>query len=177
MEIREKCRFDYHSIKALTHLWIFKKAEPKKRMILWTIVDIVLVSIILLEIILFDVDIALFVLFGAAVIIYLLECYWYFLLPKIKYNSLAKMKDTENEYVFRDEKLDVFHKSEEYNGESEIKYSFIVKVMETSKYFFIYPTNSQVFIVDKSTIVGGAAEDIRNKLSSFVGNKYIICKY
>ena len=49
--------------------------------------------------------------------------------------------------------------------------------METSKYFFIYPTNSQVFIVDKSTIVGGAAEDIRNKLSSFVGNKYIICKY
>ena len=49
MEIRAKGRFDYNSIKALTHLWMFKKADPKKRMIFWTITYIVLLSIILLD--------------------------------------------------------------------------------------------------------------------------------
>ena len=33
------------------------------------------------------------------------------------------------------------------------------------------------FIVDKNTIEGGTVEEIRNKLSAFVTNKYIVCKY
>jgi hypothetical protein len=41
----------------------------------------------------------------------------------------------------------------------------------------IYQTNNQVFIVDKSTVEGGTAEEIRNKLCTFVKDKYIICKY
>lgn len=32
-------------------------------------------------------------------------------------------------------------------------------------------------VVDKSTIEVGSADDIRNKLSSFVKDKYFICKY
>lgn len=177
MEIRAKSRFDYDSVKALTHLWMFKRADPKKRMVFWTIADLVLLAVILLEIILFGSDIVLFVLMGAVAAMYLLECYMYFLLPKIKYNSLAKMKDVENEYVFREEKIDAYTKSEAYSGQAEIKYALLVKVMETSKYLFLYQNNTQVFIVDKSTIVGGTAEEIRNKLSSVTGNRYIICKY
>ena len=38
-------------------------------------------------------------------------------------------------------------------------------------------TNIQVFVVDKSTIEGGTVEEIRNKLSAFVKDKYILCKY
>ena len=101
----------------------------------------------------------------------------YFGLPNIRYKSLAKMKDAENEYIFCDNSLKTFTKSETYNGEAEIEYSIFVKVYETSDYFFLYQNNNQVFLVDKSTIEGGRIDDIRNKLSSFVKDKYIVCKY
>lgn len=87
------------------------------------------------------------------------------------------MKDAENEYIFCDNSLKTFTKSETYNGEAEIEYSIFVKVYETSDYFFLYQNNNQVFLVDKSTIEGGRIDDIRNKLSSFVKDKYIVCKY
>lgn len=87
------------------------------------------------------------------------------------------MQNVENEYMFSDNVLKVFSKSQEYNGEAQIEYSFFVKVYETTKYLFLYETNNQVFVVDKSTIEGGTVEDIRNKLSTFVKDKYITCKY
>ena len=87
------------------------------------------------------------------------------------------MKDIENNYLFNDNVLKVSSKSEEYSGEAEIEYSLFTKVYETSAYFFLFQTNNQAFIIDKSTIEGGSADDIRNKLTSFVKDKYFICKY
>ena len=49
--------------------------------------------------------------------------------------------------------------------------------IKISDYFFLYQTNNQAFLVDKSTVEGGSVDDIRNKLSSFVKDKYYICKY
>ena len=87
------------------------------------------------------------------------------------------MRDAENIYLFGDDILKVFTKSEEYNGEAEMEYSLFAKVYETSDYFFLYQANNQAFLVDKSTVEGGSVDDIRNKLSSFVKDKYYICKY
>ena len=176
MEIKAKCKFDFESTRALTHLSLFKKANPKKRFLTWTIISAILAVIIILEMIIFS-DAMLIELLCVAIILFLLECYLYFLLPKIRYKALAKMKDAENEYVFCDNVLKTFTKHQEYNGEAEIEYSLFVKIYETTKYLFLYQTNNQVFIVDKSTIEGGIIEEIRNKLSSFVKDKYIICKY
>ena len=176
MEIKAKCKCDFESIRALTHLSLFKKANPKKRFLTWSIISGILAVIIILEMIIFS-DAILIELLCAAVILFLLECYLYFLLPKIRYNALAKMKDTENEYVFCDDVLKTFTKSQEYNGEAEIEYSLFVKVYETTRYLFLYQTNNHVFIVDKSTIEGGTVEEIRNKLSAFVKDRYILCKY
>ena len=113
-------------------------------------------------------DAMLIELLCVAIILFLLECYLYFLLPKIRYKALAKMKDAENEYIFCDNVLKTFTKSQEYNGEAEIEYSLFVKVYETTKYLFLYQTNNQVFIVDKNTVEGGTIEEIRNELK----NKY-----
>ena len=176
LEIKAKCKFDFESIRALTHLSLFKKANPKKRFLTWSIISGILAVIIILEMIIFS-DAMLIELLCVAVILFLLECYLYFLLPKIRYKALAKMKDAENEYIFCDNVLKTFTKSQEYNGEAEIEYSLFVKVYETSRYLFLYQTNNQVFIVDKNTIEGGTVEEIRNKLSAFVKNKYIVCKY
>ena len=176
MEIKAKCKFDFQSIRALTHLSLFKKANPKKRFLTWSIISGILAVIIILEMIIFS-DAMLIELLCVAVILFLLECYLYFLLPKIRYKALAKMKDAENEYIFCDNVLKAFTKSQEYNGEAEIEYSLFVKVYETSRYLFLYQTNNQVFIVDKFSVENGTVEDIRNKLSAFVKDKYIICKY
>ena len=176
MEIKAKCKFDFESIRALTHLSLFKKANPKKSFLTWSIISGILAVIIILEMIIFS-DAMLIVLLCVEVILFLLKCYLYFLLPKIRYKALAKMKETENQYIFCDDVLRTFSKNQEYNGEAAIEYSLFVKVYETSKYFFMFQTNNHVFIVDKSTIEGGTVEEIRNKLSTFVKDKYIICKY
>ena len=176
MEIKAKCKFDFDSIRALTHLSLFKKANPKKRFLTWSIISAILAVVIIFEIIVFS-DAMLIELLCVAGVLFLLECYLYFLLPKIRYKALAKMKDAENEYIFCDNVLKTFTKSQEYNGEAEIEYSLFEKVYETTNYLFLYQTNNQVFIVDKSTIEGGTVEEIRNKLSAFVKNKYIVCKY
>lgn len=177
MEIKAKCKFDFDSIRALTHLTMFKKANPKKRLIFWSVAFAILFVVIILEIIAFGMDLILLVLLGVEMLWLMMMCFWYFIIPKIQYKSLAKMKETENEYVFCDDVLRTFTKSQEYNGEAEIEYSLFVKVYETSRHLFLYQTNNQVFIIDKNTIEGGTAEDIRNKLSSFVKDKYVICKY
>lgn len=183
MEIRAKCKFDFESIRALTYLSLFKKANPKKSFLTFSIISGVLAVIIILEMIIFsdamltELLCVAVILLLVAVILLLLECYLYFLLPKIRYKALAKMKDAENEYIFCDNVLKIFTKSREYNGEAEIEYSLFVKVYETSKHLFLYQTNNQVFIVDKDTIESGMFEEIRNKLSAFLKDKYILCKY
>ena len=87
------------------------------------------------------------------------------------------MQNVENQYIFCDNVLKTFTKSQEYNGQAEIEYSLFVKVYETSRHLFLYQTNNQVFIVDKNTIEGGTAQDIRSKLTTYVKDKYIICKF
>ena len=177
MEIKAKCKYDFDSVKALTHLTMFKKADPKKRLIFWSSAYLILSIIIILEIVAFSMDTILLILLGVNILFLFLIFFWYFIIPRIQYKSLAKMQNVENEYMFSDNVLKVFSKSQEYNGEAQIEYSFFVKVYETTKYLFLYETNNQVFVVDKSTIEGGTVEEIRNKLSAFVKDKYILCKY
>ena len=177
MEIKAKCKYDLDSVKALTHLTMYKKADPRKRLIFWSAAFAILFIIIILEIIAFGFDTTFAVLLGVEIFGLLLIYFWYFIIPKIQYKSLAKMQNVENQYIFCDNVLKAFTKSQEYNGEAEIEYSLFVKVYETSKYLFLYQTNNQVFIVDRSTIEGGTVEEIRNKLFAFVKDKYILCKY
>ncbi len=177
MEIKAKCKFDFDSIRASTHLTMFKKANPKKRLVFWSVAFSILFVVIILENIAFGMDSILLVLLGVEILWFMLMCFWYFIIPKIQYKALAKMKDAENVYIFCDNVLKTFTKSQEYNGEAEIEYSLFVKVYETSRRLFLHQTNNQVFIVDKNTIEGGTVEEIRNKLSAFVKDKYILCKY
>ena len=177
MEIKAKCKFDLETVKALTYLTMFKKGSPQKRMTALNVLFSVLLAIVILEIILFGIDINLVLVAISGIIILLWNAYMWFFYPKVRYKALAKMKNTQNEYKFTDERIFVTTTGEEYNGEAQIEYSLFVKVYETSRYLFLYQTNNQVFIVDKNTIEGGTVEEIRNKLSAFAPNKYIVCKY
>ena len=93
---------------------------------------------------------------------------------QVSYSDIADAVQNNTKF---DDVLKTFTKSQEYNGEAAIEYSLFVKVYETSKYFFLFSTHNNVYPVDKSTIEGGSAEDIRAKLSPLLGKKYILCKY
>lgn len=177
MEIKAKCKYDLDSVKALTHLTMFKKANPKKRMVFWTIIYAIVLASITLELIYFGMDSTLYVPLCVGILGIALIYFWYFFTPKIQYNALAKLKDVENEYIFCDNIFKAVTKSKEYTGEAEIEYSLFVRVYETSKYIFMYKTNNQAFLVDKSTITDGTIEEIKNKLQSYLKDKYVICKY
>lgn len=177
MEIKAKCKHDLDSIKALVRLTMFKKEDPKKRMIMWSVIYGILYAVLIFEMIAFGVDKFLIFTLSVCVLFRILMWFWYLFFPRIQYKSLSKMKDAENQYVFYDDSLKVSTITEEYDGESEIKYSLFTRVFETSVYLFLCQTNNSILIVKKSTVENGTVEEIRSKLLYYMKDKYIICKY
>ncbi len=177
MEIKAECTYDYDTCKAIAHAYIYKKQKPVKALIstyifclLFALADIYVIGSD-------DSVLANYIILILLVFVFVFETVNYFLVPRIQYKSLSKMKDLGNDYVFRDEDFTAETASEEYSGDSVIRYSFLYKVMETEKYFFLFQNKRQIFAVDKSTLEGGTAEDIRKKLQPVLGKRYIICKY
>ena len=110
-------------------------------------------------------------------LIILLMVYMYFIFPYIQYRSLSKLKDAVNTYTFFDDNFKVVGKTPGNFGESEIAYTMVERVIESTKYFFIFHTKNQAFVVEKSTFSGGTPEELRDKLSVLLGKKYYINKY
>ena len=173
MEIRAKSKYDFETVKALSHLLFYKKNNPKKSLIS----TVALFSIIIVEIIVFKAYLLLVIALVLNAIFILCNFLIYYIFPKYQYKLLGKMQGVVNEYIFGDSKLKVYSKGEQYNAETEVEYSLFVNVYETSKYFFLYQTQNQVYVIDKSTIEGGSAEYIKSKFAPFLRDKYIVCKY
>ena len=182
MEIKASSKYDRETITALTHLGIYGKRNPKKSLLFWTIsFGILLIALSVETAVIASLGIDLLteliclIAINAAYI--LIRFYLHFLVPKIRYKALEKLQNAENVFVFSDDGVTSATQSSAYSDESRISYSTFVKVYEASKYFFLFHTQNQTFVVDKSTIEGGSAEDIRAKLSPLLGKKYMICKY
>ena len=160
----------------MTRLWFAGKGNPKTIFVASLAGVSILAVICLLEILLFsNNDFA--ILFTVLLLLGFLDIYFYYILPRIKYNAMSKLQNAETEFVFYDNSMKVFTTGAGLAGQSEIQYSLIVKAYETSKYIFIFQTKSSVFVVDKSTVTDGTPEDIRNRLHAFLGANYYICKY
>jgi len=138
---------------------------------------------IALEIILaINIIISLFgLVFGGSDIIslvmfILLEIFWiafHLYFPRLSYKKTSIAKDASDNYVFYDDKLLVKSESKGVSSEGSVEYKVIKKVYETGEMFYVYISQQQAFIVEKATIAGGTADDIRNLLIKSVGqNKY-----
>jgi hypothetical protein len=66
--------------------------------------------------------------------------------------------------------------SAKYNGEAELKYEHLYKVIDDSQYFFIFQTKVQVFLVQKDTINQEECGLLQEKFKEQFGKKYIVCK-
>ena len=155
MEIKAKVSHNFEASKALAHITVYKKRDPKKRFIFLTVFRSILLFIVVCELFLLSYVESFYgtefnfkgylIIFVALELFFIATGIWsYCFFPKVQYNSLGKMKDIVDEYLFSDESLTDTVISEEYNEKTEIRYTMILHVYETSRYFFIANCNSNL---------------------------------
>lgn len=174
MEIKASVTFDREVCKAFTDVHFYKKQNPKKIKALKFISAVVTTAIAVAAMICLDVENPTFFVIcsSACWVIVAMD----FVVLKRGQKTLSYLNGTRQEYVFTDDEITATMSGAELSGTSRLKYSAVFKVMETSKYFFIYQASNSAYIIDKSTLSGGTAEELRAKFSP-LGQKYIVCKY
>lgn len=183
MEIKASCAYDSKAVKALVHLGIYKKSNPKTRFILSIVFLLITITLAILNLIFPETPLnsvsstSIWILLIGATIFTALSFHLYFGLPKIQYKNLHKLGNLENTYTFTENDFSCVSSHTDYNGSATLKYSVIFKIVETSKYMFIFRDKAQAFVIDKSTFKNGTPEDIRRLLKNYLGDKYIICNY
>lgn len=175
MEITAKGKLNFESIRALNHITMFRGKNPKKWLFLSLGIDVFFIMVALGSILWFGSNLYLYM--GLLVLLGLLSCFLYFLVPRIQYKALGNMREAENTFLFYDTSVRIFSTGQSYQGEAEALYTLFVRVYETSRYFVLVQANNAAFLVDKTTIVNGTAEDIRARLVTAAGNKYKLCSY
>lgn len=176
MEIKASSIYDLKTTKALIRLNMFKKNDPKKQILIYGIIVLVLFVFLIIGLIATGDSsyVGLIFLLALSSSVY---SYMYFLFPKTSYKATKKLADVKNSFIFKDDEILLSSNTAEYTGNAAIKYTMLYKVMETSEYLFIYQNKVQVYIVDKSTIENGSVNDLRQVLSNVLKKKYIVCKY
>ena len=177
MEIKASSIHNFNTIRDFLHMGMFKKNNPKHGIILVSILYSFVILCILFSLFAFGYDLRFVILLVVSILMLVFFYTLYFIAPIVNYNSLAKMKDCKNIYIFGDEFIKSSTESPHYTDNEEIKYSLFFKAYETSKYIYLYRTKVQVYIVEKATIEGGTIEELRAKLVSYLEENYITCNY
>ena len=177
MNIQALGTLDFEAVRALTLISFYKHRTPKKRMLWSCILFGLLIALIIVEMFLFGFNSTLLILLCLTLLMLGLRFFLYFVLPKKQYEAMGNMQNAVNHYVFDDETITVKTVTDQYNGEAIINYSALVKAYETQKYIFFYQIDNSAYVVDKSSVSGGSADELKAKLVSFIGDKYCICKY
>ena len=142
MEIRAKSKYNFDSVKALAHLTIFKKANPKKRMIFWTVVFAILLGIIILEMVVFGIlDLIflqqnglLFLTISLLLFCYVLFAYKRYIKMLIKRDIEMHGKPIEVSVAVSDECI---KQTQSTGSEFTLKYIDVKKVVKTKKYIYL----------------------------------------
>ena len=176
MEIQAECKFDLPAVTALTRLQWAGRIDPRKVLAIHLCISI---GVVLFSgyFMLTDPQPSGITLFIAALALAPLDCVFYFLLPRGQFKALGKQQNGENTYIFGENSIKITSQSQGSTGSSEMEYSVFVKICETSRYFFLFLNKGQAFIVDKTTVRGGTAREIRKRLTARANCKYVICRY
>jgi hypothetical protein len=97
-----------------------------------------------------------------------------FALPGMIYSkNISSLAKKTQHYVFENDYFTVRAGGNEEEGFSKIKYSSLSKVHETKNYFYIYISNLQAYVLDKSQITNASPEELSRLLqSSLEKNRY-----
>lgn len=174
MEIKATGKLTLDAIGTLLHATMFRGKSPKREIVKISAVIALFLAFSLVWLLLFENAEFFAYMLAVAVMIIFLLVYGWFILPRIRYKALGKMKEFVNEYTFGEESFAVSGNNGEYSENTETRYSAISKVIETEKYIFIFQTPSSALVLEKSTVVGDISQ-IRYRLRSVQNMKYIFC--
>ncbi|MBQ9083562.1 MAG: YcxB family protein [Clostridia bacterium] len=94
----------------------------------------------------------------------LMTIFQFVILPRTTYQQQGDMKDATTYFLFTDDLVQTYVKTPTYEGRSKMLYAHFVKVRETKDYLFLYRSNHQAFIIDKSSLAPGDLPVLRNRL-------------
>ncbi len=178
MEIKASCLYDLKTITALTRASLSKgKTNPIVFLVLWCVVTVlyIVASFLVQEPLYAIIATRILTIFIAATTLRVL--YYYFLLPKKQYKAMANTQNTQNTFVFEEDKFSVSSSNKSLDEKGVFNYDVLLKVKETKEYLILYIRKNTAFVVDKSTFENGTSEDLQKTLKPMLGKKYIICNY
>lgn len=183
MEIKASSKYDWMTIKKLNNFHFFVRFR------VFTIVVAIVFAAYIITVVGRIPSIILFTkLYGFSfdyirdivfyVVFMMLWVFWFLAMPKIRYKRDYFGKDSKNDFVFTDENIKLTQTQELHSSESVLSYNAIWRVYESKEFIYMYIGKRRVYIVDKSTIEGGTALDLRMLLVQKIGaDKYKIkCK-
>ena len=177
MEIRGSFQFNYENVKAYARFLSSKRADPKRLFVLAMVINGIVLSQIILQMVFdgFSYGMLFFAIgFGLGIGF---ECYSYFFSPRNLYNRLGQYKDSVKTYIFTDDSVQISNESHNDNTTKTLAYSDLTRCYESSKFLILFQGRYRVVLVDKSTLEGGTVEELRSKLTEFLGKKYLFCRY
>lgn len=178
MEIKASCLYDLKTITALTRSSLSKgKTNPIVFLVLWSVVTVlyIITSFLIQEPLYLVIAARILTIFVAVS-----ECrvlYYYFLLPKKQFKAMANTQNTQNTFVFEEDKFSVTSSNKSLEEKGIFNYDVLLKVKETREYLILYIRKNVAFVVDKSTFENGTSEDLQKTLKPMLGKKYITCNY
>lgn len=176
MNIIVESHNDLQAVSALTRFSMCRKTNPKKRMLLDTLVVLLLLSVAIVGFCMFQSATYLYLIL-LSVLFSLLQSYMYWGLPRIVYRRMHKFAGIKNVFNFIDDQLCIRSQSDTYTAEETVDYTMLYQTAETKAYFLIYQTKQSVYVVDKSSLTDEQIVQIRGKLQNILGKKYIRCRY
>ena len=177
MKIKASSVYHLEVFQSLSHLNMYKGKNPVKRIKIWFILSTIVTVIDVLDIIIFGFSPLILLPLSLIVVATLYNCYLYFWWPRIQYKATSINGDLKNNFIFYDDCFEVSSTKEGYTGNSKSRYDTLFKIVENSKYLFLFEGKFRAYIVDKSTIKNDEIELLRAKLFEVIpSDKYIICK-
>lgn len=176
MEIKVSSKYDWETVKKFYN---FNNLTRRRGLLVFFVIWFVFMSIPLANMIIsgnFTSESAptltLFIVLTIAIV------FIYIGLPKVRYNKNKIIHNSENFFAFGEDEIAIKSNNQLHNESCTIKYNAIWRIYETKGFIYIFINPNQANIVDKSTVEGGSAMDLRMLLISKIGaDKYKIkCK-
>lgn len=177
MEIETRTIYDRKAAKAFMNVSMYGSTNPNKRFLFSLMLDSVLIILSVLLGLLSGFTTLIWICLCIGLLFLLFLFMIHFLMPILAYRNLAKTKDIVHYCTFFDTEMFFSSSNELVNGESRVKYEALTKAIETKAYLFLYITNNQAYLIDKSLMSEAEIIAVRSVLQAKLGSKYTACRY
>lgn len=176
MDIRANFTYDYRTIKDMVRRTSFRNPLSKLLLVLMYLMGLRVIWVGIRSLWFWGFDGTM--MFLLLLMVGILGGYTWLLvrMPKIHFKNLGVNAGGAGEYLFREEDVVIDFRSDHETAHIVLKYTGLVKILDTPDYLYLMITKAQTYVVDKATIEGGTAEDLRARLQPVLGKKYKIKK-